>query len=295
MIKKFLHHLHIMKKARKHGDMFPVPKFHAQQAPNGSSETPTKGIFGSRIWKEVGWFRHSAHHISLQEWPSVHILHISDVHIRQKDRWLQNLCAQLQGIQPDIMVITGDIVTKNWSLDAVEYFLQSLPSGKYGNFAIVGNWEYWVVKDFEAWKRLLQRYNITLLIEEMATITVENTCLQILGTDDHLAGHSNISALHQKMLPLPTLALTHSPAHFRNLCHSNIQLVLAGHAHGGQIQIPLLGPVWVPAGTDTYIAGWYSHEQSHLFVSRGLGWSVAPIRWNTPPEIAHIFVNRGQI
>jgi predicted MPP superfamily phosphohydrolase len=63
-------------------------------------------------------------------------------------------------------------------------------------------------------------------------------------------------------------------------------VVLAGHTHGGQVVLPGLGSFFLPRGSGAYPRGWYTLGGSHLFVSRGLGWSVAPLRVRCPPEIA---------
>ena len=299
---KWLHHLNIMRKSRKHGSLFPQHHHQPNPAPNGSSEIPVYGglltnIFGYKRFRyEVEWFRHSEHHIDLPKWPqNVHILHLSDIHIRDFSDWLKKLATEIQGYTPDIVVITGDIVTKNWTLEAVEFFLSQLPKSKLGTFAILGNWEYWVVKDHQYWRQLLSKYHVQLLVEEGCEVALPNASLTIFGTDDHLAGTSQPNLWGPSLSPnQPSLVLTHSPAHFREIAKWSTDLVLAGHAHGGQIQFPLLGPLWVPTGTDQWIAGWHQLQNSHLFVSRGLGWSVAPIRWHCPPEIAHIWINSSQ-
>ena len=291
---KWLQHLNIMRKARKHGNLFPQRRHQPKPAPQGSTEIPVYGgSFGSKRFRyEVEWFRHSEHHIHFDHWPTnFHILHLSDIHIRDLSDWLQKLTVEIQGYTPDLLVITGDIVTKNWKLEALEYFLSRLPKAKYGSFAILGNWEYWVVKDHQQWRQLLQRYNITLLVEDRIELQIQQHLLTIFGTDDHLAGKSHPEKWGPSLGEGPSLVLTHSPAHFQDIANYQADLVLAGHAHGGQIQLPLLGPLWVPKGTEQWIAGWHTKQRSHLFVSRGLGWSVAPIRWNCPPEIAHIWVN----
>ena len=87
---------------------------------------------------------------------------------------------------------------------------------------------------------------------------------------------------------VPALLLTHSPGIFPMLARPPVRVVLAGHTHGGQVRIPLLGPFFLPRGSGAYPWGWYEMEGVHLFVSRGIGWSVAPLRWRCPPEIARI-------
>ena len=274
-----------MRKALGHGVLFPKIRHRQKQAPSGSQETTTHGSLFERMSNEVSWFRHTEHHISLPNWSNLHILQLSDLHIRSKNEWLETLCQHLRGLEADIVVLTGDMVTKNWTKEALNYFLSNLPTSRLGTYAILGNWEYWVVSDHQAWKKQLAKYDVKLLVEEW--IKFEN--LTIIGTDDHLAGKCSPQLWRRKLPPKPTLCLTHSPEVFPQLAHSPIDLILAGHAHGGQISLPLLGPIWVPHGTGEFISGWYQMRESFLFVSRGLGWSVAPLRLFCTPEIVSIF------
>ena len=285
-----LHHLSIMKRARGSGDLFPYIGQRVEAAPLGTKEHPVGGSNWTRLKQEVMWFRHSKHTIRLDKWPSLHIVHLTDVHIRDEGPFLERVITEVQGLTPDLILLTGDLITKGWTGRAIDRFLNALDD--VPKLAVVGNWEHWVVGNIEDWRHRLQRFNITLLVEEATTLTIKGTTLQIVGTDDHLAGHSDPAQLCEALdFSLPTLCMTHSPAHFESLHPYSVDLVLAGHAHGGQIRIPKLGALWVPKGTKKYVSGWYQQNNSHLFVSRGMGWSVAPIRWRCPPEIAHIFVN----
>ena len=281
-----IHHLNIMRKAIGHGTLFPKIRHKRMPAPLGSWEAETHGSILTRLSQEVSWFRHTEHHLSLPSWSDIHIIQLSDLHIRAKDEWLETLCLHLSGLEADIVVLTGDLVTKNWTTEALRYLLSHLPSSALGTYAILGNWEHWVVPDLQKWRELLAEYDVTLLVEEW--IELEN--LTIVGTDDHLAGKCSPQRWLQELPTKPTLCLTHSPEIFPLLSQSSLDLILAGHAHGGQVSLPLLGPVWVPHGTGTFISGWYIHNQTHLFVSKGLGWSVAPLRLFCTPEIASIFV-----
>ena len=283
-----LHHLSIMNKARGNGTLFPSIGQQSTNASLGSEEAPIGGPWWHRLSKEVYWFRHSTHNLELPNWPSMHIVHLTDIHLRNEGPFLDRVIVEVAGLKPDLIVLTGDLVTKGWTRRAIERFLMSLED--VPKLAIVGNWEHWVGGNLHDWKQLLYKYGVQLLIEEVVTLTVRHVDIQIVGTDDHLAGHSNPSTLFSKLTPGPTLCLTHSPAHFKAMAHPPVDLVLAGHAHGGQVRIPKLGALWVPKGTDQYIAGWYKHNDTQLFVSRGMGWSVAPLRWRCPPEIAHIFI-----
>lgn len=287
----WLEHLKIMNRARKSGDFFPSVGQVAHPAPKGSYEDPIGGRWWTRLGDEVHWFRHTAHHLTLPRWPSMHIVQITDVHLRTEGPFLERCIHEIQGLEPDLIVLTGDLITKDWTQRSVERFLQALSD--VPKLAILGNWEHWVAGDLNDWKSLLAKYNVQLLMEDIHTMNFNDVSLQIVGTDDHLAGQSNPKHLLTLLDDAPTLCLTHSPAHFDALAHQPIDLILAGHAHGGQIRLPRLGAVWVPKGTDQYIAGWYHRQNTHLFVCRGMGWSVAPLRWNCPPEVAHIFINQA--
>jgi len=283
-----LHYLKVMRSAAKNGRFFPKIRYRSEPAPMGSSEIAAQGNPYHRLTREVNWFRHSEHHVPISGLSrSLHILQLSDIHIRTKGPWLETLLSHLTGIQPDILVLTGDVVTTGWDQEAVNQFLKQIPKGRLGSFAVMGNWEYWSGAKPSVWRPFLQKHSITLLVEEAIHLSE----ITIVGTDDHLAGNSNPTQLLQNLSDHPTLVLTHSPEHFRDLVHPNVDLVLAGHAHGGQMRLPFLGPVWVPKGTGNYIGGWYQQNNSLLFVSRGIGWSVAPLRYRCPPEIASIYLH----
>ncbi len=279
-----------MRKARKHGDLFPAIGQNPQPAPLGSNQPNTQGSWLKRLRNEASWSRHSNHHIELPNWPSLHIMHLTDVHLRDSGPFLDRIVVELTGLNPDIIAITGDLVTKGYTTKAIQRFCKALPD--VPKFAILGNWEHWVIQDLSEWRQILKEYNIQLLVEQSETLVIKGVELTILGTDDHLAGNSNPKSLCDSLNSGPTLCLTHSPAHFPQLCREPVDLILAGHAHGGQIRLPRIGAFWTPKGTGQYVSGWYSKENHHMFVSRGMGWSVAPIRLHCPPEIAHIWVNQ---
>ena len=102
-----------MRKALGHGVLFPKIRHRRQPAPSGSWETPAHGSLFTRISNGVyAWFRHTEHHISLPNWSNCHILQLSDIHIRTKNEWLETLCQHLRGLEADIVVLTGDLVTR---------------------------------------------------------------------------------------------------------------------------------------------------------------------------------------
>lgn len=211
------------------------------------------------------------------------VLQLSDVHVRQADALLDSLCAVMAPLRADLVVLTGDVVTRGWSRDAADRFLAAVPAAPLGRYAIIGNWEYWAQAAPPTWRYVLGRHDIPLLLDE----SVDLGPLQLVGTDDALAGAPDLDRAFAGVDPRrPSVVLTHSPALFGRIARPGVPLVLAGHTHGGQVVLPGLGSFFLPRGSGAYPWGWYRHDPSWLFVSRGLGWSVAPVRFGCAPELA---------
>ncbi len=281
---RWLPFLRNMSRAAGKGAFFPS-RAAVQPAPGGSHDPQPRAGILARLQSEHGWLTCSHHTlpvVGLTE--PVSILHLTDIHLRQPDEHLSALCHQLSQARPDLVVLNGDVVTRGWTDAAVEQLLTALPPARLGRFAIMGNWEYWAGASLELWQPRLAAHGVTLLHETWQDLGP----VILAGTDDQLAGSPDPSALLASLPSRPTVLLTHSPALFPRLARPPVQLVLSGHSHGGQVRIPGLGALWAPRGTDRYLAGWYQQDACHLFVSRGLGWSVAPMRLHCPPELAWI-------
>jgi predicted MPP superfamily phosphohydrolase len=255
-------------------------------APGGSGESLPRGGLIRRLRNELDWLTHSVHTVPLQglERP-VRILHLTDVHIRQRNSRLERLCERIAEFHCDLVVLTGDVVAKGWTREAVDLFLQAVPQAPLGRFAIMGNWEHWGGAPHELWGPLLREHDVTLLRDE----SIDLGPFFLAGTEDLLAAEPNVEqALAGLPLGRQSVVLTHSPGLFPEIARENVGLVLAGHSHGGQFRVPGFGALFVPKATKAFVAGWYSQGDSHLFVSRGIGWSIAPVRLWCPPEIAEI-------
>ncbi|MCB9762165.1 MAG: metallophosphoesterase [Alphaproteobacteria bacterium] len=255
-------------------------------APGGTRETPRQGSALRRLVAERGWFEHSVHVVPIAGLDRpLRVLHLTDVHIRRSDPWLEQLCATLPAHRPDLVVLTGDVVTRGWQREAAGRFLESLPEAPLGRFAVLGNWEYWGDAPQDIWEAFLAEHGVTLLQNR----SVDLGGLTLAGVDDLLAGEPDVdAALIGISEEQPALVLSHSPAIFPALQRGPVRLVLSGHSHAGQLRIPGLGAPFLPLGTGPYVGGWFTEGGVHLFVSRGIGWSVAPVRLFCPPEIAEL-------
>ena len=269
------------------GDFFPPSgRLPPGTAPGGSEEPARPAAPLTRAREEVGWFSVSEHRVPVPGLRRrIEVLHLTDVHLRVPDPWLDALADSLAQLRPDLIALTGDIVTRGWKREAVDRFLSALPDAPLGTFAVMGNWEYWAGAPPHHWAPVLTDHDIRLLVDEW----MEVDGLVVAGTDDKLAGQPDVrAALGDRPTRTPTLVLTHSPALFPKLVAPDVAVVLAGHSHAGQVRLPLLGATWVPRGTGEFVGGWYRDGESHLFVSRGVGWSIAPVRFQCRPELARI-------
>lgn len=274
--------LRSLSKGIRRGDLFPrAGRAPLGSAPGGSHSSPT-------AWgNQVAAFVQTHHRLPVSGLTTpIEVLHLTDLHVRDEGPWLDQLCDALRAVTPpDLLVLTGDVVTTGWTESAIRQLLAALPTARLGRFAVMGNWEHWSGAAPDRWGPLLAAGGVRLLCNER----VHLPGLVLVGTDDHLAGEApseDLAALPHGSPPV--VALTHSPAYAPALAGPGVALVLSGHSHGGQLRLPLLGAGWVPMGTGSYVAGWYALGCTHLFVSRGLGWSIAPVRLGCAPELARI-------
>ena len=232
------------------------------------------------------------------------ILHISDLHNKEFGFKQKELLDLTYRLRPDIIVITGDLIdglgkTKlQPALDYIEGALLMAPI-----YYVSGNHEYWS-KRYSEFKEKLKtlvvdnRKKLFLLEDKQETITRTGGQIQLCGLSDPLMTKDPDKMLYtlnffkeekeRRKLPF-SLLLSHRPELLGLYSKFPIDLILSGHAHGGQFRIPLLCPSglfapnqgWLPK----YTAGIYHQNSSSMIVSRGLGNSLIPLRLFNPPEV----------
>jgi predicted MPP superfamily phosphohydrolase len=208
----------------------------------------------------------------------VHVLHISDLHGDAPGAVEQRVLDVLAAEAPDLVVLTGDS-TDRGSLAGELPFLSRLRA-PLGVFAVRGNWEHWRPVPDEA--STYAAAGIVLLSDEARKVRDD---LWMVGFEDAASGEPDVArALRGVPSGVAILGLTHSPALFERVA-GRVSILLAGHTHGGQVRVPLLPPLWLPPGSGSYAEGLYASEGSSLYVSRGLGTSVLPVRFACRPEL----------
>lgn len=280
---RVLRHIRGVSRGVRRGEVFPPA---GRVSPKGAPGGTTGGARGLPLANELDRVEITEHVVPVAGLArDVTVLQLSDVHLRLRDAWVDRLADLVSAERPDLVALTGDIVTRGYSDEAVDHLLAAVPDAPLGRWAVMGNWEYWGGAPRQVWEGFLDRHRIQLLHDR----SVDLGPLQIVGTDDALAGDPDLAAAFASVDPArPALVLTHSPVLFPEIARPGVAVVLAGHTHGGQVRIPLLGPFFLPRGSGPYPWGWYERDGAWMFVSRGVGWSVAPVRWRSPPEIARI-------
>jgi hypothetical protein len=226
--------------------------------------------------------------------PDLTIIHLSDLHIGRLGTRERRAAAMINEARPDLILISGDLTRHGATPEDLEGFLGALRS-TYGKFAVWGNEDYrgGVATDWGPVS--LKRAGFRLLRNESVRLPRTAGRIHVAGLDDPVSGHDNLS-LAMARIPRRDVCilLSHTPEIVRYLGNWDIDLVFAGHTHGGQVRLPLLGALWVPPGTRGFLEGWYDAGRGvRLHVSRGLGWSLVPARLLCRPRIDRITLRGG--
>jgi hypothetical protein len=219
---------------------------------------------------------------------SLRVVQLTDIHAglymtREQMRAYADLAGSLQ---PDLFVLTGDFISNSMSFlpGCVEEMARV--RARYGTFATLGNHEHWFGRLREI-RETFRRWKISLLVNAHHVIRTEQGPFAVAGIDDLRSGRPDLdSALRGLDAAMPALLLSHRPEIFPQAARRGIPLTVAGHWHGGQIKLSVLGmDVSIAHALSPYPEGLYRIHDSHLYVSRGIGTTGTPIRLNAPPEV----------
>ena len=224
---------------------------------------------------------------------SFKFVQISDLHLKQFNSRAQRIAEQVNKLKPNVVLFTGDSIDKVEQLDGFERFL-SLLNKQTAKYAIMGNWEYWAGVDLKRLIKIYANHNCRLLINESILHNHSDRSILITGLDDLVGKPDLIKSLQGFPPQLNHLLLAHSPA-YRDLFSSDElakigqykpQYMLSGHTHGRQLSLFGFTPIR-PNGSGRYVSGWYRDGAIAMYVSRGLGVSILPVRIGVVPEIGY--------
>ena len=217
---------------------------------------------------------------------TVRLVQLSDLHLRSIGRTEAGVLDAVASLDPDLILLTGDIIDRRDSLLLLDAFLSRLPPAR--KFAVLGNWEYWGDIDLKALRETYARHDVMLLINQCAQLSLRGRNLNIAGLDDATAGRPEPDKLrHCTEAAGEPILIQHSPGYFADARPTGKPPVLnlAGHTHGGQLSLFGWAP-WTPIGSGPFNRGWYETAAGRLYVSRGIGTSILPLRFASRPEVA---------
>lgn len=230
------------------------------------------------------------------------IVQISDLHNKEFGKNQKRLIKKIKAANPDLIVITGDIVDRRkWGTKYMEKFLAE-SKGIAPMYYVSGNHEVWSFK-YDKVKKILEKYGVNILDDDVKTIKHKNSEIKIAGIID--TGFEDreeyvpeiLKTLKNKIKSNEySILLSHRPEHIDDYADAGYDLVFSGHAHGGQIRIPLIGGIYAPHQgiMPKYTKGVINKRKTKMVVSRGLGNSVIPIRVLNRPEITVTVLKSNQ-
>jgi len=225
------------------------------------------------------------------------IAHVSDLHNTEMGKENEKLLTVLREAEPDIIAITGDLI--DCRRTDIEVALQFTAAAMEiaPCYFVAGNHEA-RISGYDELKERLTEQGVIILEDARVNLEQSGETIVLLGVNDpgfptDSLGDDSGTVMTRKLQALSqdkdgfTILLSHRPELFESYVDGNIDLVLSGHAHGGQFRIPFVGGVLVPnqGWFPEYDAGLFEEKATTMIVSRGIGNSVFPFRFNNRPEV----------
>ena len=241
-----------------------------------------------------------------QNFDGFRIAQVSDLHNAEFGEGNSKLLELLSQTEPDIIVLTGDLIdSRQTDIDiALTFAREALKIAPV--YYVSGNHEA-RVSEYEGLKMGLAEAGVIVLENQKVEITREGESITLMGIDDpsfqenYLFGDSEGVAKQaiETLLRVSdgyTVLLSHRPELFELYVETGMDLVFSGHAHGGQFRLPFIGGLVAPNQGlfPKYDAGLFSEENTNMIVSRGVGNSIVPVRFNNRPEIILVTLSNSK-
>lgn len=216
------------------------------------------------------------------------IVQISDLHNAEFGKENKKLLENIRSCSPDIIVITGDLVDSNHTNveRAVAFVKEAVKIAPV--YYVTGNHEYWLdPSENEQMMQGILAAGACDLDDEAVRIEKGDSSFMLAGLDDQHLSDETLKNLLQEQKNELSIVLAHEPQYLQNYANAGADLVLTGHAHGGQIRLPFVGGIVAPdqGFLPEYTSGQYNSTDTEMIVSRGLGNSIIPVRLFNYPEV----------
>jgi len=234
------------------------------------------------------------------------IAQLSDIHIGpfMTSQEVVRYVEIANNLKADLVMLTGDFVT--WDATTQGAAVEALAGlrAPFGVFGCLGNHEMWTGTQ-DSITRLFAARGIRILRQQRAAIAAHGDALNLIGVDfqtrpgsrshGKVIVHSYLQGIEPLLRPdTVNIVLSHNPNSFDRAAELGVDLSLAGHTHGGQVNLEFIHPGLTPSRLITsYVKGWFEKNGSQLYVNRGIGTIGVPVRLGARPEITLFELTRG--
>lgn len=215
------------------------------------------------------------------------IIHLSDIH-HSPFTSLDHIFRAVKvanRLRPDLVVLTGDYVSHDSEFIAPVAEALAKLRAEFGSFACLGNHDHWT--DAAMVTNRFRTAGINVLINEGLRFQARDAAFWLCGVDDYMVGKTDLGAALRGSFPDEMkLLLAHNPVLVRQAARRGVDLVLSGHTHGGQVKLRDDEKRILPKRRLT--AGLHRRKETQIYITRGIGTVVVPVRYQCPPEISLI-------
>ena len=231
------------------------------------------------------------------DFDGIKIVHFSDIHYKRiitKDR-IDKIINEINLINPDIVIFTGDLIDQDSEIneDDITYLKEVLSkiNAKYGKYSVIGNHDYSI--DIEILRSIYKESNFNLLENSYDIIYgKDNNKLYIGGISTGAFSDTVLNKMKYEEESYKIIIL-HEPDYTDEIISLNPNLILGGHSHNGQVNIPYLKKYFVPTGSKKYYDEHYLVNNTNLYISSGIGVSRYNFRLFNHPSINFYRINKN--
>ncbi len=213
---------------------------------------------------------------------------LTDVHLGflVSESFVEGIVQRTNSLGTDAIICTGDYVHERNTIEEIEkvWPILSKLEAKHGVYSVLGNHDHWA--DSERSLDWLERTGQNIR-HQCKPIYKGRERILVGGAGDYMEDELKIDETFSHSDDGECrLLLSHNPDSVDTEFNTPLSLVISGHTHGGQVVIPFFGPPVLPVKNKDYSSGLITTAKTQLFISRGIGWAIYPIRFNCYPEIA---------
>ena len=223
---------------------------------------------------EPHWLR--VRHVRLSATPTVRLVQVSDIHFKGDAAYLEKVVRTINRLDADAVCFTGDLVEDAGHLDAALRIMAGVNKPIYG---IPGNHDRWALGSCDRIAETFRRTGGGWLEQGSLLLLSNRVELVALGAPAVVAVGPTAPGVRKRVL------LEHDPAVVAHLHGLHFDLILSGHTHGGQVRLPIIGPLLLPYDVGPYDRGLFQTASGPLYVNPGIGAYYVNLRFLCRPEI----------